>query len=246
MTGLDGRVALVTGGSRGIGAAIATRLAADGADVAITYARAEDRAAEVVGQIEGLGRKALAIRADSADAEALTSAVDSAAGVLGGLDVLVNNAGIFAVTPVEELAVADIDRMLAIHVRAVLVATKAAVPHMTRGGRIISVGSNLAERAIGPGLSLYSASKSALLGLTRALGRELAPRGITAVVVQPGSTDTEMNPAGGEHAAAQLALNPSGRFAEPADIAATVAHLAGDGGRLITGTAITIDGGLNA
>ncbi|GAB3499948.1 SDR family NAD(P)-dependent oxidoreductase [Amycolatopsis cihanbeyliensis] len=246
MSALDGKRALVTGGSRGIGAAVAARLAEDGANVAVTYVGSPERAEEVVARIEGFGRKGLAIRADSADADAVTAAVDAAAGAFGGLDILVNNAGIFPNGPLAELSVEEIDHTLAIHVRAVLVATKAAVAHMTEGGRIISTGSNLAERVPWPGLSLYSASKSALLGLTRGLARELGPRGITATVVQPGSTDTEMNPAGGAGAAPQLDLNPTGRYAQATDVAATVAYLAGDGGRFINGTAITVDGGLNA
>ncbi|WP_216210385.1 SDR family NAD(P)-dependent oxidoreductase [Amycolatopsis aidingensis] len=246
MSALDGKRALVTGGSRGIGAAVAARLAEDGANVAVTYAGSPERAQEVVARIEGSGRKGMAIRADSADAAAVTAAVDAAAEAFGGLDILVNNAGIFPNGPIEELSVEEIDRTLAIHVRAVLVATKAAVAHMADGGRIISTGSNLAERVPWPGLSLYSASKSALLGLSRGLARELGPRGITATVVQPGSTDTEMNPADGAGAAPQLELNPTGRYAQAADVAATVAYLAGDGGRFINGTAITVDGGLNA
>ncbi|MEC3982129.1 SDR family NAD(P)-dependent oxidoreductase [Amycolatopsis sp. H20-H5] len=246
MSTLTGKIALVTGGSRGIGAAIATRLAEDGADVAITYERARDRAGKVVAEIEGMGRRAVAIQADSADADAVRAAVDQAAAELGGLDILVNNAGIFPTGTIEELTVETIDRTLAIHVRAVFVAAQAAVRHLPDGGRIVSIGSDLAERAPWPGLSLYAASKSALTGLTKGLARDLGARGITANVVHPGSTDTEMNPAAGSHAADQLAGIALGHFAEASDIAATVAHLAGEGGRYITGTSITVDGGFTS
>jgi NAD(P)-dependent dehydrogenase (short-subunit alcohol dehydrogenase family) len=243
---LEDKVALVTGGSRGIGAAIAVRLAAEGADVAFTYATSHAKAAEVVAQIESLGRKALAIQADSADPAAVTSAVDAAASAFSGLNVLVNNAGIMVTGTIDQVSVEDIDRALAVHVRAVIVATQAALRHMPDGSRIITIGSNLAERVPWPGMSVYAASKSALTGLTRGLARDLGPRGITAVVVQPGATDTDMNPADGPRADRQRAQNPLGHYANAADVAATVAHLAGDGGRHLTGTTITVDGGTNS
>ncbi|APU21959.1 SDR family NAD(P)-dependent oxidoreductase [Actinoalloteichus sp. GBA129-24] len=240
------RVALVTGGSRGIGAAIAEQLAADGIDVAVTYARASEQAAETVRRITAAGRRGMAVQADSADAEAVVAAVERTVAELGRLDILVNNAGIFPMAPLDEVTVAEIDRTLAIHVRAVLVAAQAAARHMTAGGRIITIGSNLAERVPSPGLSLYAASKAAVLGLTRGLARDLGERGITAVVVSPGSTDTEMNPADGPHADGERAAIALGRYNDPSDIAATVSHLAGPGGRHITGTAITVDGGASA
>jgi 3-oxoacyl-[acyl-carrier protein] reductase len=243
---LHDRAALVTGASRGIGAAIALRLAQDGADVAITFASSSQQAAELVGRIEAVGRRAIAIKADSADPAAVTAAVKSTADTFGRLDILVNNAGVVTLGPIEGITVADIDRVLAINVRAVMVATQAAAEHMTDGGRIISIGSNVAERSPWPGGSLYAASKSALIGLTRGLARELGPRGITAVVVQPGPTDTEGNPADGPHASLAIAQIPLGRYAQPADIADMVAYLAGRGGRHITGTTITVDGGFNA
>ncbi|MFD9896402.1 SDR family NAD(P)-dependent oxidoreductase [Amycolatopsis sp. NPDC059027] len=245
-TPLAGKVALVTGGGRGIGAAIAIRLATDGADVAITYERSRDRAEKVIAEIEGLGRRGVAIQADSADAAAVTGAVDRAAAELGRLDILVNNAGVFPTGTVDELSVETIDHTLAVHVRAVLVAAGAAVRHMDRGGRIVSIGSDLADRAPWPGLSLYSASKSALAGLTRGLARDLGSRGITANVVHPGSTNTDMNPADGPHSTSQLEHIALGHYADASDIAATVAHLAGPGGRYITGTTITVDGGFTA
>ncbi|WP_158881155.1 SDR family NAD(P)-dependent oxidoreductase [Amycolatopsis anabasis] len=243
---LEGKVALVTGGSRGIGAAIADRLAAGGANVALTYVSTRGRADEVVSRIEAHGRKGLAIQADSADPAAVTAAVEGTVEAFGGLDILVNNAGIFPTASIEDVTVEDIDRTLAIHVRAVLVAAKAAAPHLPRGGRIITIGSNLAERVPWPGLSLYAASKSAVLGLTRGLARDLGPKGISAVVVQPGSTETEMNPVDGPHSDAQRELSAFGEYASAADLAETVAFLAGDGGRFVTGSAVTVDGGFNA
>ncbi|ASO21134.1 NAD(P)-dependent dehydrogenase (short-subunit alcohol dehydrogenase family) [Actinoalloteichus hoggarensis] len=240
------RVALVTGGSRGIGAAIAQRLAADGIDVALTYERSAERAAETVRRVTAEGRRGLAVQADSADAEAVVAAVERTVTELGRIDVLVNNAGIFPMVTLEELTVAEIDRTLAIHVRAVILAAQAAARHMTEGGRIITIGSNLAERVPAPGLSLYAASKAAVLGLTRGLARDLGGRGITSVVVSPGSTDTEMNPADGPHADGERSAIAVGRYNDPSDIAGMVAYLAGDGGRHVTGTAITVDGGASA
>ncbi|MCM6774335.1 SDR family oxidoreductase [Nocardia sp. CDC159] len=246
MIDLTGSVALVTGGSRGIGAAIARQLAAAGADVAVTYRGDAEGARKVVAEIEARGRRGVAIQADSVDAQQVTAAVHRAAAELGRLDILVNNAGIFPAKPFEEFTVAEIDQALNIHARAAFVAAQAAVGHMTGGGRIISIGSNLSERAIFGGVSLYNLSKSALNGFTRALARELGPRGITVNLVQPGSTDTDMNPAGGEHAPQQLQFNPLGRYGSPGDIAAAVAFLASPAGRSITGTTLTVDSGTNA
>jgi NAD(P)-dependent dehydrogenase (short-subunit alcohol dehydrogenase family) len=246
MPALHGRTALVTGASRGIGAAIALRLAQDGADVALTYASSERHAMDVATGIEALGGKAVAIHADSADPAAITAAVQATADTFGGLDILVNNAGVVPLGPLKGITVADIDRALAVNVRAVLVAVQAAVGHMSEDGRIITIGSNVADRIPGPGGALYAASKSALTGMNRALAHELGPRGITAVVVQPGPTDTSGNPADGPHSAQTLARIPLGRYGRPADIADLVAYLAGPGGRQITGTTITVDGGMNA
>ena len=243
---MNGRVALVTGGSRGIGAAVARRLAHDGADVAITYRSAAGHATHVVKEIEALGRRGLAVQADSADPDAVRRAVEAVVTELGGLDVLVNNAGVFPFGPFEEVTPEELDRTLAIHVKAAFVAAQAASPHLADGGRIISIGSNLAERVPFPGIALYAMSKSALLGYTRALARELGPRGITVNVVQPGSTDTDMNPADADEAEHQRSLTALGRYQTADELAATVAHLAGPGGRTITGASLLVDTGTNA
>ncbi|MEV5831900.1 SDR family oxidoreductase [Spirillospora sp. NPDC052242] len=243
---LDGRTALVTGGARGIGAAIARRLAAAGADVAITYLRADDRARSVVAEIEAHGRRGIAIRADAGDPDAIVRAVDRAAAELGRLDVLVNNAGIAPYGPLEDVRRDEVDRVLAVHVRAAYLAAQAASRHLGAGGRIISVGSSMAERVPDPGWTLYAMSKSALLGLTKGLARDLGPRGVNAVLVHPGSTDTEMNPADGPDAEHERAHSALGRYGSPDDVAAMVAHLAGPGGDYVTGAAIAVDGGYAA
>lgn len=244
MTGvLDGKMALVTGGSRGIGAAVALRLAQEGADVALTYERRADRAAELVEQIKAVGRRALAVPADSADPAAARAAVDRVAGEFGRLDVLVNNAGVFLTGPVTELGTDEIERTIAVNVRAPFVFAQAAVGHLTDGGRIVNIGSNVAERAVFPGLALYSMSKTALLGLTRGLARELGGLGITVNLVNPGPTDTDANPADGPNADAIRGFTALGRYAAPAEIAAVVAFLAGPDGGYVTGATINADGG---
>jgi 3-oxoacyl-[acyl-carrier protein] reductase len=240
------QVALVTGGSRGIGAAIAIALAKAGADVAFTFASNGERAEAVSRQITQLGRKALAFQADSADADAVVAAVERTVSHFGKLDVLVNNAGVGDGGPFADVSQADFDRLFAIHARAPFFAAQAAARHMPNGGRIISIGSNLSTRVPSAGLALYVSSKSALIGMTRALARELGPQGITVNTVDPGSTDTDMNPANGAHAASQLAHNALGRFGAPDDVAAAVLHLAGPGGRSITGSSILVDSGFNA
>ncbi len=246
MNRLEGNVALVTGGSRGIGAAVALRLAEEGADVALTYREGEAPARKVVERIEGLGRRALAVRADSAEPVALDAAVARTVEVLGRLDILVNNAGVFLVGPLEQLGPVEIDATLAVNVRAPFQLAQAAARHMTDGGRIISIGSNIAERAPFPGLALYSMSKTALVGLTKGLSRELGPRGITVNLVHPGPTDTDANPADGPNAEAIAGLTALGRYADPAEIAATVAHLASPDGRYVTGAVVSVDGGFSA
>ncbi|MEU9976280.1 3-oxoacyl-ACP reductase family protein [Streptomyces sp. NPDC051014] len=246
MKRLEGSAALITGGSRGIGAAVALRLAEEGADVALTYESGAERATEVVEQIKAEGRRGLAIQADSAVPEALTGAVDEAAATFGRLDILVNNAAVFLVGSLEDLGPAEIDRTLAVNVRAPFTAARAAVRHMRQGGRIISIGSNVAERAVLPGLALYSMSKTALAGMTKGLARELGPRGVTVNLVHPGPTDTETNPADGPNAEAIAGFTAVGRYARPAEIAATVAHLASADGAYITGASIHVDGGFTA
>jgi 3-oxoacyl-[acyl-carrier protein] reductase len=243
MNELENKVALVTGGGRGIGAAVAVRLAECGADVAVTYEHNTSRAEGVVDEIKGVGRRGLAIRADSGDAAAVTAAVDEVAETFGRLDILVNNAGVFHVGPLEDLGPAEIDRTLAVNIRAPFVASQAAARHMTDGGRIISIGSNMAERVVFPGFALYSMSKTALIGLTKGLARDLAPRGITVNLVNPGATDTETNPADGPSADTIRTFIPLGHYATPTDIAATITHLATNTAHYITGTTINIDGG---
>ncbi|WP_309082778.1 3-oxoacyl-ACP reductase family protein [Chelativorans sp.] len=246
MQGLTGKAALVTGGSRGIGAAIARRLASEGADVAITFVKGADKARAVVEEIESLGRRGLAIEADSADARATARAVDRAADAFGRLDILVNNAGIFLYGPPEEVTVEDIDRILAIHVRSVFVASQAALKHMREGGRIVSIGSCFAQRVPAAGVTLYSMSKSTLIGFTKGLARDVGGRGITVNVVDPGPTDTDMNPADGPNAEEERKQIPLGQYGRPEDVAAMVAFLAGEGGRFVTGASFAVDGGINA
>lgn len=243
---LRGKVAFVTGGSRGIGAAIARRLAREGASVALTYVNGEGQALAVVEEIEAGGGRAIAIKADGRDAEAVEKAVDQARDAFGRLDILVNSAGIWRAAPIEALSLADFDESMEVNLRAPFVASKAAARYMTEGGRIISIGSNLAERATDQGLSAYSTSKAALVGLTKALARDLGPRGITANIVHPGSTDTDMNPADGPHAEHQRRKMATPRYGEAEDIAGMVAWLASPEGRFVTGTSLTIDGGANA
>ncbi|MFD0318170.1 SDR family oxidoreductase [Streptomyces flavalbus] len=240
-TPLLGRKALVTGGSRGIGAATAVRLAQEGADVAVTYVRGKEAAEDVVRAVESLGRRAVALRADSADPVEAADAVARAVAALGGLDVLVNNVGVGVLGPLSELSLADVDRVLAVNVRGVFLASQAAAARMADGGRIITIGTCMTQRVPGPGGTLYAMSKSALTGLTRALARELGPRGITANIVHPGPVDTDMNPADGPYAAGQAALTALGRFGTADEIAATVAHLAS--ATYVTGAEFSVDGG---
>ncbi|MEZ0469099.1 SDR family NAD(P)-dependent oxidoreductase [Luteimonas salinilitoris] len=246
MTQLTGKTALVTGGSRGIGAAIARRLAREGADVALTYVSSAERAGAVAAAIEAGGRRALAIAADSADPQAVAAAVERTVAGLGRIDILVNNAGIFPYEPLEAVALETFDRAMAIHVRAAFVAAQAAARHMREGGRIINIGSCLAERTGGPNMTVYAASKAALTGLSKGLAQDLGARGITVNVVHPGPVDTDMNPADADAADAQRQGLPLGHFGSADDVAAMVAHLAGEGGRFVTGAAISVDGGFSA
>ncbi len=246
MLELAGKVALVTGGSRGIGAAIVKRLARDGADVALTYVSAADGGRGALAAVDAAGRRGLAIAADSADPAQVARAVERTVAELGRLDILVNNAGIALMGPLDAVTLEQVDRTLAIHVRAVFIASQAAARTMGAGGRIISIGSCLADRVPGPGTTLYSMSKAALVGLTKGLARDLGSRGITANLVQPGPIDTDMNPADGPGADQQRSLLAIGQYGTADDIAATVAHLAGESGRFITGATIAVDGGFAA
>src|SRR5256714_1316521 len=243
---LAGKVALVTGGSRGIGAAIAKRLAADGASVAVTYSKGADAASSVVKEIERGGGKALAIQADAADADAVRNAVEKTVTTLGRLDVLVNNAGTIIPAPVEETTLADFDRVFAVNVRGVFVATQSALKHLNPGGRIIMIGAGPGERVFIPGMAPYAATKGAVKMFTQGLARELGARGITVNNVQPGPIDTDLNPASGEWAGSQTAAVPLGRYGHADEVAALVAFVAGPESSYINGANLTVDGGTNA
>ncbi|MBF8756087.1 3-oxoacyl-ACP reductase family protein [Pseudomonas guariconensis] len=243
---LNGKVALVQGGSRGIGAAIVRRLAKEGAQVAFTYVSATDTAAALAADINANGGQALALRADSADAVAVQQAVQATVEAFGRLDILVNNAGVLAVAPVTEFDLVEFDRMLAINVRSVFVASQAAARHMGQGGRIINIGSTNAERMPFAGGAPYAMSKSALVGLTRGMARDLGPQGITVNNVQPGPVDTDMNPASGEFADSLIPLMAIGRYGQADEIASFVAYLAGPEAAYITGASLTADGGFAA
>lgn len=246
MSDLTGKVALVTGGSRGIGAAIAKRLAAAGAAVAFTYVQAEDQARAVAKDIEADGGRALVIQADLTQPTAAAEAVEQTVRELGRIDILVNNAGFLTYGPLDEVSVDELDRVLAVDVRSVFLAAQAAARHMGQGGRIISIGSCFNGRVPGPNFVLQAMAKTALVGLTKGLARELGPRGITATIVDPGPIDTDMNPAAGETADFQRSLTALGQYGAADDIAAAVAYLAGPGGRYVTGTALAVDGGYTA
>ncbi len=257
MSKLTEKVALVTGGSRGIGAAIAKRLAADGASVAITYAKDASAASAVVKAIERDGGKAIAIQADAADADAVKAAVEKTFATFGRLDVLVNNAfgrldvlvnnaGTALPKPFEEATLEEMDRVLDINVRGVFVATQAALKHMKSGGRVIMIGSAVGERVAAPGLVPYAGTKGAVKMFTQALAREIGSRGITVNNVQPGPIDTDLNPASGDWAVPQKAATALDRYGRVDEIAAMVAFVAGPESSYITGANLTVDGGMNA
>jgi 3-oxoacyl-[acyl-carrier protein] reductase len=246
MSKLNGKVALVTGGSQGIGAAIAKRLAEDGASVAITYAKDANAASAVVKAIERNGAKAVAIQADAADVEAVRSAVEKTVATFGRLDVLVNNAGTAIPKTFEETTLAEMDRVIDINVRGILATTQAALKHMKSGSRIIMIGSAVGERVQVPGLVAYAATKGAVKIFTQALSRELGSRGITVNNVQPGPIDTDLNPATGDWAVPQKAATALDRYGHVEEIAAMVAFVAGPESSYITGSNLTVDGGMNA
>ncbi|MFV8243382.1 SDR family NAD(P)-dependent oxidoreductase [Mycolicibacterium fortuitum] len=246
MSDLTGKRALVTGAARGIGAAIAVELATRGADVAITYQRSADSAATVTDKIRSLGRRAAAIQADSADPASVTWSIGETVSQIGGLDILVNNAGVLYTAPLAETTLEQIDHMIAVNIRSVVLASQAAIAYLPDGGRIVSLGSCLAERVAIDYATVYSMSKSALLSFTRGLARELGPRDITVNLVHPGPTDTDMNPADGVGADGLKELMALGRFSNVVDIASAVGFLASSAARNITGTGIAVDGGMNA
>jgi 3-oxoacyl-[acyl-carrier protein] reductase len=243
---LAGKNALITGGSRGIGAAIAKRLAADGASVAITYVKDATSACALVKAIEGNGGKAIAIQADSVDADAIKSAVAKAVATLGGLDILVNNAGTAIPKSFEEATIEEFDHVLNLNVRGVFITTQAALKHINNGGRIIMIGSCVGERDMTPGLAVYSATKGAVKMFTQGLSREVGGRGITVNNVQPGPIDTDLNPATADWAAPQIALTALNRYGNVDEVAALVAFVAGPEAGYITGANLTVDGGTNA
>jgi 3-oxoacyl-[acyl-carrier protein] reductase len=246
MANLTNKTALVTGASRGIGAAIAKRLAAEGAKVVITYSKGAEAAAQVVKDIEKSGGKAIAIQADATDAKAVTAAVEKTVETFGRLDILVNNAGTAIPKAFVEATLEELDTVIDINLRGVFIATQAALKHLPDGGRIISIGSCVGERNMTPGLAAYSATKGAVKMFTQGLSRELGPRGITVNNVQPGPIDTDLNPAAGDWATPQIANTALKRYGHVDEIAAMVAFVAGPEAGYITGASLTVDGGTNA
>lgn len=243
---LANKTALIIGGSRGIGAAIAKRLAADGANVALTYASSPEPAAQVAAGASKAGVKTLVIKANSEDAEAIVAAIDQTVREFGGIDILINNAATLKVAPIDEFPLADFDRMVAVNVRAVFIATQAAVKHMRSGGRVINIGSTNADRMPFAGGGVYAMTKSALVGLVKGLSRDLGPRGITINNVQPGPVATDMNPDSGEFSDTLKKLMALPRYGTVDEIADFVAFLAGPNSAYITGASLTIDGGFSA
>jgi 3-oxoacyl-[acyl-carrier protein] reductase len=246
MKNLKGKVAFITGGSRGIGAGIAKRLAAEGADIVFTHSgKNEPKADEILSAIHANGVKGLALVADNEDPKALTNALENTIRKFGAIDILVNNAGIGIMKPMNEHTLDEFDKLVNVHIKAVFVASQFVARHMKSGSRIITIGSNLAERVSAAGASLYAMSKSALSGLTKGMARDLGSKNITVNLIQPGPVDTEMNPADGEFAPYQKSLTALNRYGNVEEIGGLVAYLANEESQYITGTAITIDGGFN-
>ncbi|MEH2315227.1 MAG: 3-oxoacyl-ACP reductase family protein [Nostoc sp.] len=243
---LAGKVALVTGGSRGLGAAIAKRLAHDGAAVALTYTSSPQKADEVVLAIEAAGGKALAIRADSADVEAVKHAVAETVNTLGRLDILVNNAGVLAVALIDQFSMDEFDRLVAVNIKGVFVATQEAIRHMGEGGRIIMIGSVSSDSTAFAGTSVYALTKGAIASFTRGLARDLAPRGITVNNIQPGPIETDMNPAEGNFADGLKKIIALGRYGQSDEVAGLVSYLASPEAAFVTGANLKIDGGFTA
>lgn len=243
---LAGKVALVTGGSRGLGAAIAQRLAHDGAAVAITYTSSPQKAAAVVSGIEAAGGKALAMRADSADVAAVKQAVGETVNTFGRLDILVNNAGVLAIAPIDQFSLEEFDRLVAVNIKGVFVATQESIRHMGEGGRIIMIGSINSDSAPFAGASIYALTKGAIASFTRGLARDLGSRGITVNNIQPGPIDTDMNPAEGEFAEGLKKTVALGRYGQGDEVAGMVAYLASPEAAFVTGASLKIDGGFTA
>lgn len=246
MSQLQGKVALVTGGSRGLGAAIARRLAREGAAVAITYTSRPEKAQEVVEAIQSQGGRALAVQADAGDVAAVQAAVATTARELGGIDILINNAGIAPMAPLDQFSLEDFDRILAVNVKGLFVATQEAARHMKEGGRIINIGSVNSDSMPFQGGAVYAMSKGAVASLTRGLARDLGPRGITVNNIQPGPVDTDMNPAQGPFAETLVKYLAVGRYGHADEVAAMVAYLAGPEAGYVTGANLKIDGGWDA
>jgi 3-oxoacyl-[acyl-carrier protein] reductase len=245
MKRLTNKVVFITGGSRGMGAGIAKRVAAEGAHVVITYVHSADKAKQVVDEIKKTGQQALAIQVDNASPAAINEAIEKAVDAFGGIDILVNNAGIYVAKPLADYTLADFDNTMSVNVRAVFLASQKAAQYMKAGGRIITIGSNMAERVAFPTGSLYAMSKSALIGLTKGMARDLGSKGITVNMVQPGPVDTDMNPANGAHADVLRNGMAIPKYGTPEDIAELVTYLASEESRFMTGAMLTIDGGFS-
>lgn len=243
---LSGKVALITGASRGIGAAIAKRLAADGAAVAITYSSSPQKADEVVNAIKSAGGKALAIQADAADEKAVRAAVTKTVSTFGGIDILVNNAGVALMSPIEKFSMEDFDKSININVRSLFVATQEASKHLRDGGRIVHIGSTNSDRMPFAGGSVYALTKAAIVGFTKGLARDLAPRNITANNIQPGPVNTDMNPENGPFAESLKSLMALKRYGTGDEIAGMVSYLASPEAAYVTGASLLIDGGFAA
>lgn len=246
MTILAGKKGLVTGGSRGIGAAIAKGLASAGADVAFTYFSSADAAEETASAISKTDVQVFPIRADSGDGDAVRAAIANAHSRLGGLDILVNNAGIFERRLLQDTSDDEFDRVMAVNLRGAYIAIKTAAPFMPKGGRIINLSSTFGARVPTPGIGLYATSKFALAGLTRAFARDLAQLGITVNAIQPGAIATDMNPADSRHARLMTMMTVLGRYGEPDDIAKAAVFLASEDASYITGATLNVDGGFES
>lgn len=236
----EGKVALVLGGSRGIGAAIVERLAADGAKVAFTYASSAEPAEALAARVGQSGGDAAAFRADSAEAAEVESAFDRTLERFGRLDIVVVNAGILHLGPIDQVAIEDFDRIVAVNIRGVFVALRKAASVLDKGGRILTIGSNIVDRVAFPGAGLYAMTKAAVATLVKGAAIDLASRGITVNNIQPGPIATDMTK---EHADFILPSVPLGRMGQPQEIAGFVSYLARDEAGFATGASLTMDGG---